>query len=266
MLRQLRIKNRGRRWPVDCDDDGTDTTPKEFWTTFVRNPVHAQPAGTVWDGRRQCKGKETVRRVDSRAMKLPYLFRRMIARVIGSSRDFCVFANSPAQGGGVREVGIEVYDSGRLPPENVRAALDRHAGKLRSRVMLSRMRRHGGMLLTVMDGPILHGYGWVQTWRPVKREFWWLADNAICLGPYWTHPDLRGRGIYGRLLSRSLFECRRRGWDALYIWSGVDNAPSIRGIEKAGFRSLGRHRVSTYLFGRVRRHEVVEGPPHRGGG
>ena len=212
------------------------------------------------------KGKGALRRVDPGAMRYRYLIRRLFDRVVGTTRDFCVFTCSAPHGGGAREGGIEVYDSGRMPPQDVRAALQRHTGRVKSRLMLHRMRRHGGMLLTMMEGPKLLGYGWIQTWRPVKREFWWLANDAICLGPYWTHPDMRGRGIYGRLLSRSLFECRRRGWDELYIWAGVDNAPSIRGIEKAGFRSLGRHRVSTYVFGLVRRHEEIEAPPPRGGG
>jgi L-amino acid N-acyltransferase YncA len=127
---------------------------------------------------------------------------------------------------------------------------------------MRRLRRHGAVLLLLRDRNDLAAYGWLQAWAPLRYEFWWLADDAICLGPYWTHPQQRGRGLYGRLLSHSVAECRRRFPRDLpiYIWAESSNAASIRGIEKAGFRSVGLHRVSIGAGGLIRRHESLSQP------
>ena len=121
--------------------------------------------------------------------------------------------------------------------------------------MFRRLRRDLAVFVALVEAGEMVGTGWIQRWEPMRREFWWLAEDAVALGPYWTHPAHRGRGVYGRLLARSLAECRQRGWNEVYIWAGRENASSIRGIEKAGFRSLGAHRVRVYLNGLYRRHE-----------
>jgi L-amino acid N-acyltransferase YncA len=153
---------------------------------------------------------------------------------------------------------VVAYDQASPPPMAVRRSLRRCAGHLGAGLMLGRLRRHGAVLLCRIDGDVMLGYGWIQTWKPLRREFGWLAGaGAVCLGPYWTNPLHRGKGIYGGLLSHSLAECRRRGWRHVYIWAEAHNAASVRGIEKAGFRSLGRHRVTMRWFGLRCRHEPL---------
>jgi len=131
----------------------------------------------------------------------------------------------------------------------------RHMGRIRSWPMFNRLRHHGALLLMLVENSELLGFGWLQSGRAMRREFWWLDDHVLCLGPFWTHPAHRGRGVYGRLLGAAVAECRRRGWNRSYIWAQSSNISSIRGIEKAGFAPLGTHRVRTGLLGLVRRHE-----------
>lgn len=176
-------------------------------------------------------------------------FRILLERIVGRSRVYSVYGYDPAQGSGRRDDAIEVFNNASPPPAAVQVLLRRHAGILGAGLMRRRMVKHGAVLLSIVRGNDMLGYGWIQTWRPLLREFGWLAGtNARCLGPYWTHPQHRGKGVYGRLLLHSLAECRDRGWNDVYIWAEADNASSIRGIEKAGFRPLGRHRVTLGWF------------------
>lgn len=116
-------------------------------------------------------------------------------------------------------------------------------------------------MLSLVERGELVGYGWLQRWASVRHEFWWLADDGICLGPYWTHPEHRGRGVYGRMLRHSLHVAWTRfPGTPLYIWARAENAPSIRGIQATGFRALGLHAVSLYACGFVRRHRQVGAP------
>lgn len=181
---------------------------------------------------------------------------RILGRLVGRTRVYRVFAADPAQAGSI-DPEIRTFDAAHPPGGAELAAYRRSAGIINSGIMLARLRRQRAVLLTATAGGQLIGYGWLQSWESVRREFWWLADDGVCLGPYWTHPEQRGRGVYGRLLAHSLAECRRRGWTELYIWADAANAASIRGITKAGFRPRGLHEVSVYLCGAIRRHRAL---------
>ena len=178
-------------------------------------------------------------------------------RIIVRRRIYAVYTTTAAQDHGVLDEELRVYDVGHPPPMSVVALLRCHSGRLTAALMMSRLQRHGAVLLVLLDGEELAASGWIQTWQPLLREFWWLSRDAICLGPYWTHPDYRGRGLYGRLLLHSLAECHRRFDKDVFIWAEDNNAASKCGIEKAGFHSVGIHRVSTYMCGLIRCHKVV---------
>ncbi len=186
------------------------------------------------------------------------LFERIIAR----KREYRVFhADSLALGDASSEE-IGVYDFSRPPSISLMNRYRAHMGSRSRWLMFRRMKQKEAVLLVLEENGLLAGIGWIQQWRPLLREFWWLANGGVALGPFWTNPELRGRGIYGRLLARAAREAQQRGWHPLFIWAESSNAASIRGIEKAGFESLGTHRVHTYLLGAIRRHYVVEDPMH----
>jgi GNAT superfamily N-acetyltransferase len=112
--------------------------------------------------------------------------------------------------------------------------------------MRYRLRREEARLLCLSeDGLHLDAYGWIQDWRPFRRRFGALAQTGTMLGPYWTAPEARGRGLYGRLLAHSLSLCDRDR--PILIGTSPENKPSQRGIEKAGFKPRGEWVLRLYL-------------------
>jgi len=192
-----------------------------------------------------------VTRVLARTLRL------ICERIAVRRRTYCIYVATPEQPAHIGDERIEVFEHDRPPPADVRRLLGRYMGRLGAGLMLRRLRRVGGLLLIIVEGGDLLAYGWIQEWRAVRREFGWLADDGLCLGPYWTHPSARGQGVYRRMLARSLLECHRRYDKGLYIWARQSNAASLAGIEKAGFRPLGTYHVATYAFGLVRAHKRV---------
>lgn len=187
------------------------------------------------------------------------MFRLIWERVVGRTRVYRVYGATAGQRV-ARDDAVRVYDQRHPPPPEVVTLYRKAEGLLGSEVMMRRLHHDGAVMLALLAGPELAAYGWLQCWGPLRREFWWLADDAICLGPYWTSPNLRGQGLYGRLLAHSLAECAERFREKdVYIWVERENVSSCRGIERAGFRSLGEHLVSMRLFRLIRRHEESAG-------
>lgn len=73
---------------------------------------------------------------------------------------------------------------------------------------------------------------------PACAKFPFMESDELEIGPCYTYPDFRGKGIYPKVLSEI---CRRRGSDAMSFYMIVDetNIPSIKGIERAGFVRCG---------------------------
>lgn len=73
-----------------------------------------------------------------------------------------------------------------------------------------------------------------------------MNKNDLEIGPCFTNPAFRGKGIFPKVLSEI---CRRRGnnTQTFYIFADEKNIPSIKGIEKAGFVRCGLVRESKYL-------------------
>lgn len=69
---------------------------------------------------------------------------------------------------------------------------------------------------------------------PACAKFPFMDRDDLEIGPCYTYPAFRGKGIYPKVLSEI---CRRRGNDTSSFYMIVDetNLPSIKGIEKAGF-------------------------------
>lgn len=73
---------------------------------------------------------------------------------------------------------------------------------------------------------------------PACAKFPFMDRDDLEIGPCYTYPAFRGKGIYPKVLSEI---CRRRGNDTSSFYMIVDetNLPSIKGIEKAGFVRCG---------------------------
>lgn len=65
------------------------------------------------------------------------------------------------------------------------------------------------------------------------------AEIKFCL----TLPALRGRGIYPTVIRKIMNYLNSKGLNRVYMCVHKDNHPSIRGIEKAGFRRVGEIRL-----------------------
>jgi ribosomal protein S18 acetylase RimI-like enzyme len=82
-------------------------------------------------------------------------------------------------------------------------------------------------------------YGWVSQGRECVGEL----ERAFRMQPgeayIWdcaTLPDYRGRGVYSALLGYMLAELRGAGVGRVWIGAALDNRPSIKGFENAGFQ------------------------------
>ena len=73
---------------------------------------------------------------------------------------------------------------------------------------------------------------------PACAKFPFMKKDDLEIGPCYTYPAFRGRGIYPKVLSEI---CRRKCNDTSSFYMIVDenNLPSIKGIEKAGFVRCG---------------------------
>jgi len=85
--------------------------------------------------------------------------------------------------------------------------------------------------------------GAIHNWSLQRRELSWLKPVGGFLGPFWTDPAYRGRGLYPRLLLHTVCILAEMGMSQIYIASQASNIPSRKGIERAGFRAIGCREV-----------------------
>ncbi|MBN8504432.1 MAG: GNAT family N-acetyltransferase [Burkholderiales bacterium] len=74
-----------------------------------------------------------------------------------------------------------------------------------------------------------------------------LPSGSRMIGLCETHPAFRGLGLYLQALRASVQRLREAGEQHIYIEVLEANAASIRGIERAGFASLGRMDARIYF-------------------
>lgn len=92
------------------------------------------------------------------------------------------------------------------------------------------------------DGKIVH----TSCVIPKCFKFPFLKAGEYIIGPCVTAPDYRGQGLYGKALACITGHPMYRD-GVFYMSVNEHNASSIRGIEKAGFRLVGRVRKSRIL-------------------
>jgi len=81
---------------------------------------------------------------------------------------------------------------------------------------------------------------------PKCMKFPFLGSNDYEIGPCFTYPKYRGKGVYPAMLRRI---CNSVGMENSVFYMIVDaaNTSSIKGIEKAGFEKCGFVRVTGIL-------------------
>ncbi len=94
------------------------------------------------------------------------------------------------------------------------------------------------------DNEIL-AYGWLQSWSPFRRKFGKIFHDATMLGPYYTHPDHRGKGLYKKLLAYSVSLSPKE--KPIAIYTSPENISSQKGIEASGFTKMGMYRVRFFF-------------------
>lgn len=132
---------------------------------------------------------------------------------------------------------IKIYDD----PDIDLGQLKRVLPFLFGHPLYHRFKQRRAKLLCLEKEGVVAATGWIQTWHPFRRKFKHLAREATMLGPYWTHPEERGKGLYKKMLRCSL-SCVSADIPIL-IYTSPQNLASQRGIESAGFRKLGVYRV-----------------------
>lgn len=184
-----------------------------------------------------------------------YAARRVISWVTRRDHTYRIYRATPDMAEHSLDPGISTYDAASGIPDNVLEQLADAAGRFELYLMTGRMRRNGAVLAVLPGVESIIGYGWIQQWAPLRREFGWLAEDAVCLGPFWVHPSYRGRGVYGRLLTHTVVEAMRRGATNVFIWTDDGNRASAHGIERAGFEPVGRYHITLWFAGCWRKVE-----------
>jgi GNAT superfamily N-acetyltransferase len=180
-----------------------------------------------------------------------------LKRLLFERRRCRFFRYDVQQGQGGEDPDVRVYGSWRDVPEDIRRIVSPHPWR---DTVVHRMHRGEARLLCLSfpDRPVV-AYGWIQDWRPFRRWFREIASEGTMLGPYWTAPEARGQGLYGRLLAHSLAICNRSR--PVLVYTSPENLASQRGLEKAGFHRLGDWELTLLLRQRIRLRRVspVEG-------
>jgi glycosyltransferase involved in cell wall biosynthesis len=91
------------------------------------------------------------------------------------------------------------------------------------------------------NGEYTH-YAWVRFKEAdvteIKKRVNFGKSSGVIYNCY-TYPKFRGRNIYPYVLSKILDFLKEHGYRSAYIYAKASNYPSLRGIEKAGFREIG---------------------------
>ena len=120
-----------------------------------------------------------------------YAARRVLSWATRRKHTYRIYRATPDMIEHSLDPGISTYDAASGIPDSVLELLVDAAGRFELFVMTGRMRRNGAVLAVLPGAESILGYGWIQQWGPLQREFGWLADDAICLGPFWVVGDVR---------------------------------------------------------------------------
>jgi len=103
------------------------------------------------------------------------------------------------------------------------------------------LQEHASLWIAMIDG---HAACTVFTREGKHFTNWFLPIQAedVIVFRLWTHPDYRGRGLAPSLMRHAMHEIMQPGGHA-YIDCRTYNKPSIRCIEKSGFKCVAKKRT-----------------------
>jgi hypothetical protein len=184
---------------------------------------------------------------------MTYLYRilSLCKKFFFESGDYVIYRLNSDGEGGETDPEVEEYTEYDEIPRFIRKKLSIYP--LINSVYY-RIKSHQAVLICIHKNRDVLCYGWIQTWEPFKRKFGWLCKDGIMLGPYWTNPDYREQGYYGRLLKHSIALTKKDSH--LIIYTNPENFSSQKGIEKAGFKEVGLYRVN-FAFRLLEWHKEI---------
>ncbi len=142
----------------------------------------------------------------------------------------------------------------------LRAAMD--ASGFYPRNVVETRRREGRLpYILIVDG-LVACYGWVAlTPQPIGDLgiSFLLADGDAYIYDCATRPAYRRRGLYPELLRFIAVDLRNRGLRRAWIATAPGNAPSWKGIARAGYEKVADCRMTRESNGRL--HVTVMGVP-----
>ena len=98
-------------------------------------------------------------------------------------------------------------------------------------------------LAAIVDGQVA-GYAYASAFR-TRPAYRWLVEDSIYLAP-----EMRGKGLGGKLLGLLVAECERLGFRQMVAVIGGAHPASIAVHRAAGFVSSGSLRATGFKFGR----------------
>jgi hypothetical protein len=101
--------------------------------------------------------------------------------------------------------------------------------------MLAKVGTRTRFYYTVVQGQHILSDGWILAGRCSSYP---IGARDFVIGPIYTVPEARGRGLAHAGIVRGINFCLRRGGDWVYIDTTEDNAGSRRAIEKSGMELL----------------------------
>lgn len=110
--------------------------------------------------------------------------------------------------------------------------------------MQFRLWRKKAALVCFIRTDTLIAYGWVQNWESFGA-FKAIEPNATMLGPFWTNPNFRGQGFYGKLIDYAITLCNQN-YPAI-IYAHHCNDSSLNGIRKKQFQEVGRATLIIFM-------------------
>lgn len=139
------------------------------------------------------------------------------------------------------DVELDVYTSSSEISSCIKQNLFPH----RFSVLQYRMRRGLAKVVVLKTQRELIAYGWLQSWEPFRRVFADISTQGLMIGPAWTAPEWRGKGVHGLMLTKRIMIAEKV--KPIFTFAEENNRASISGIERVGFRKIAKVNMVRYF-------------------
>jgi len=137
-------------------------------------------------------------------------------------------------------VQFEFVSPRRRVTNTQRLFLRRHISALSLWRLLQWHRKGAGWIFLAREQEPYAHYSFVTPPRRYRRIFPVISEpGALLIGPSFTEPAMRGRGLYRQTLAMITARLGEEGYGPFYVFASPTNVRSLRGIERAGFQRCG---------------------------